>query len=59
MEIINFIDIVRLVPSITTILHNLLLGCISPLCRCGLYLQMEQCGLSVCWSLSLSQLQAL
>ena len=36
-----------LVPSFTTILHNLLLGCI-PLRRCGVLLQAEQRGVSVC-----------
>jgi len=48
-----------LVPSVTTILHDLLSGCISLLCRCGLALRYRRSnvaclsvGLSVDWSVA-------
>ena len=45
MDIINFTDIVSLISTMCR--YNLLLGHISLLCRCGLMLQMDLCGLSV------------
>ena len=39
---------IALLPSVTTLLHNSLVGLILLLCRCGLLLRTEQRGLFVC-----------
>jgi len=44
-----------LVPSVATILHNLLLGRISLLCKCSLLLLTVYYALSLCQSVDLSQ----
>jgi len=57
MDIMNFIDIVRLVS--TNFHYNIAQVIIKPhltiLCRCGLLLQNEKRGVSVCLSIGLSQ----